>query len=823
MFKTTLYYVILLLSFCCGNIFGQSLQYENQIIENIDIEMMTLGPGTSLDNSNVTSRIKTRKGDIFSQIDFDNDLKTLANEFDRVEPTLNMIEGKLYITLKIWPKPTIRSISWSGNHKIKTSRLEKELGIAACAIFDRQAFNTAFHKLKAYYVKKGFFEASLDYKVELDPVANEVDIEVCIKEGRAGRIKKIIFDGFTCEEEEALLETMVTKKYFFLTSWVTDEGTYNEEAVQQDRFTVLSYLQNEGYADASVDIEVCEAKQKNRIVIRIIADKGEVYSFGKISIAGNVLFTTDNLLARFPFEEGDAFSPEAIRNTIKGITEMYGRRGYIDAIVDYETRLDCDGRSYSIHFNVEEGEKFCVGLIKVFGNCSTQTNVILHEVLLTPGEVFNITKLQLTEEKLKNIGYFKNVNVYAVKSDGPGGLGAHYRDVHIEVEETITGNFGAGFGYSSVESLFGELKITERNFNYKGLSRLFSQGPSALRGGGEFVSLSAMIGTRSRKYGFSWTKPFFRDTKWIVGFDLERSSNRYISKDYDIEATGGTIHGAYPLNPFLRVGVHYRLRNTFVRLSEHSSSSSSKKDHEHEDTQDPIKKLSSSSKKHDGSKSKSSKSSSSDSSEEVQAHTKGLISAAGTSLSYDSTDHPAAPTRGFKSRLEGEFAGLGGDHMFISLAYLNSYYIKAGQKGVIKLRADTRFILPIFGSTWEGIPLDERLFLGGDNTVRGYRSYKIGPQFEKTGDPKGGMSMQMLTLEYNRYLFKRLDGFLFLDAGHLSDKFFNFGKLFYSVGFGVKIRAMDSIPPIVLGMGFPLNPDSRGDVKKFFFTLGGRF
>ena len=107
------------------------------------------------------------------------------------------------------------------------------------------------------------------------------------------------------------------------------------------------------------------------------------------------------------------------------------------------------------------------------------------------------------------------------KSEGPGGLGGCYRDVHIEVEETITGNFGAGFGISSVESVFGEFRITERNFNYKGLACFWREGLVKLRGGGEFVNLNAMIGAKSRKYSFSWTKPFFQDTQWIVGFEVE--------------------------------------------------------------------------------------------------------------------------------------------------------------------------------------------------------------------------------------------------------------------------------------------------------------
>lgn len=775
--------LILLFTIYCGAIYGQPLQYENQVIERVEIEMASMAPGVTFDPCSVTSRIKTRKGELFSQIDLDNDLKTLVIEFDHVEPILSSVDGKLFITLKIWPKPIIRSITWNGNHKMETKKLEKELGIKICTVFDRQSFNTAFHKLKAFYVKKGFFEAALDYKFVLDDTANEVDIEICIHEGRAGRIKKIIFDGFTCTEEEALIEQMVTKKYNFFLSWMNEEGTYNEEAVQQDRFTVLNYLQNEGYADASVDIEVCEAKQANRIVIRIIADKGDIYKFAKVSFDGNTLFTNEEIENRFTFKECDAYSPEDIRNTVRRITEFYGRRGYIDAIVDYETKLNCDERSYDVHFTIEEGERFFVGLIKVFGNCSTQTNVILHETFLTPGEVFNIAKLQLTEEKLKNIGYFKNVNVYAVKSDGPGGLGASYRDVHIEVEETNTGNFGAGFGFSSVESLFGEFRITERNFNYKGISKLFTHGYSALRGGGEYLHLNAMVGLRSRKYSLSWTKPFFMDTQWVVGFELERSSNRYVSKDYDIEATGGTIHGAYQCNQFFRVGLHYRLRNTWVRLDTDKAGPEEKR----------------------------------------QAKNAGLISAVGVSLNYDSTDHPTSPTRGFRSKLEQEYAGFWGDTQFLSSAYLNSYYIKAGDKGVVKIRADFRYITPIFETFRNEIPLDERLFLGGENTIRGFRSYKIGPEFKETHDPKGGMSMQLYSIEYNRQIFKRLDAFVFCDSGFLTKYVWQASRLYTSVGYGVKVTALDSLPPIVLGMGYPLNPRSRGDVKKFFFTIGGRF
>ena len=807
--------ILLLLTLNIYALTAAPVQYDQQIVEKIEVETINLPEGETFDPSSVLSRMKTQIGRLFSQSDFDNDLKTLVQEYDRVEPTLNSVDGRLYITLIICPKPVIRSISWDGNHKVDTKRLQKELDISACTVFDRQSFNKAFHKLKTYYVKQGFFEASLNYDVILDNVTNNVDIAICINEGRAGRIKEIVFVNFCPEEEAELLEEINTKTYFFLTSWYTGTGTYHEDAMQQDRMTIVRYLQNEGYADARVDVEVREATSDNRIVITIIADKGEPYFFGNLSFSGNTLFTDEEIEAQFGFVAGDRFSPEEIRETVQRISDVYGRRGYIDAVVDYEPRLDFETRTYSIDFTIEEGEQYRVGLIKVFGNTTTQTNVILHETLLVPGEIFNTIKLEITEQRLENIGYFKNVNVYAVRSEGPGGLGHRYRDVHIEVEETTTGNFGAGFGVSTVEGIFGECHITERNFNYKGLTSFWKSDGESLRGGGEYVSLNGMVGSKSRKYSLSWTKPFFRDTPWTVGFELVNSNNRYISDDYDINGSGITINAAYPLNAFLRFGTHYRLSNTYISLSKgRIHHTEAKLNEEGNEAAGEGKKHKSARKFHElkGLNCKL----------REESRNLGLISAIGINLSYDTTDNPTFPRRGMRSRLEQELAGFGGDHTFMALASLNSYFYPIGPKGVFKFKADARFIVPLFDTKRYHIPIDERLFLGGENAIRGYRYYRLGPQFN-TGDPRGGMSMQILSAQYTYIVGKRMTAFMFCDSGHLSFDVWNFGTMWTSVGFGVNLQILESAPPVVLGLGFPINPENRSDVKKFFFSLGGSF
>lgn len=787
----------LFISFFCVSLSAQ-MQYESQTIEKITIVIEDPSATADDDTTQIRARISTKEGSFFSLHEFDADLKILASQYDKVVPTVETIDGKVYITLKIWPRPNIRSIRWEGNHKVKGAKLMKELGIKPGAIFDRQAFNQAFNKVRAYYIKHGYFESQGTYTLTHDPCTNAVDILVNICEGPNGKIKKIIFRNFNKCEKNALSEMVVTQEYNFILSLLNNSGVYNEEMIQHDQMTILNYLQNKGFSDTEVKIDIEETKSCDRINVIFTAIRGELYTFGDIEICGQTLFTEEQIRNKLTFDTDEPFSPDAMRDSEKNITNMYGKFGYIDSFVAFEPSLDNECNKYNIKITVEEGDQHRVGLIKVIGNCTTQTKLILHETLVTPGEIFNIEKLQKTEERLQNIGYFKTVNVYNVKSEGILGEGDCYRDVQIEVEEAQTGHFGAFFGFSSIESLFGGLNVTERNFNAAGLLDMFSNRPYNLRGRGEYVNASVSIGSKSRKYEFSWSQPYFKDTPWTVGFDLQNNVNRYTSEDYDIQSYGGTLFTYYQVNAFVRAGWHYRLTHSDITLPKHFHGNEA---------------LMSAEKAH------------------------GMVSAFGSSWTYDSTDSPTNPRNGIKSIIEGEIAGLGGNFTFFGLAYLNTWYKQLCDHGVLKFRADMRFIVPYGKTDRDGIPMEERIFLGGENNIRGYRSYRIGPMFKKydrengewvlksdNGDPRGGDSFQLLSLEYMHNLHKRIDGFVFIDSGHLSTGNFDFwGRFYTSVGFGARVRVLDSIPPITLAMGYPLNEKNRSQRKNFFIQFGGKF
>ncbi|NGX60945.1 MAG: Outer membrane protein assembly factor BamA [Chlamydiae bacterium] len=785
--------LLLLVLFVCSPLLLGAQEYESMRVAQVEIEVENLPSGSAFTPNSVRARMQTKVGGYFSQNEFDADLKNLAEEYDRVDPSMEIINDEIFLTLKIWLKPTVSEIVFYGNEHVRTRKLLRTLDIPPGSLFERETFIEKFHKLRLFYFKKGYFEAELDYEI-IVLEDNQIQIQVNIFEGRAGKIGDIVFSGVTPPEEDEILDIMLSRRYNFLLSWYTGRGTYHPEMLEHDRLQILNYVQDLGYADATVDICLKEAPKKNKILLVVTIDKGTYYTVGNVRLNGNTLYTTQEIWDLFAFGCGSRYSPELIRATIQNLTNLYGRQGYIEAQVDMGLSLQDDCPVYDVDVTIEEGEQYYVGLVKVFGNRVTQSRVILHENLLCPGEVFNIRRLQGTEARLANTGYFAAVNVYAVQSqlEDPEGI-RQYRDVYIEVEETSTGNLGIFGGMSSLDSLFAGVELTERNFRLAGIPELFSKGPGAIRGGGEFANLKTNIGKNQTSYVFQWTKPYFLDTPWVVGGELEKANNRALSRAYDVKTYGGSIHATYLLNAYLKFDIHYRTRYTNTHINDKKKNAN-------------LEKLG----KNDG-----------------------LVSAAGVSLIYDSTDNPRRASCGLRSRLLYELAGLGGRFKFMKFAYLNSYYYPFSKKGTFKLRGDLQFT-KTYGSTGRAdLPLSEYYFMGGETTVRGYKPFSIGP---KTGNeqPIGGLSSLLLSQEYQHNLLKVpcIDAFAFVDAGYLTRSELTIGRYAASFGFGIRMQIMPNMP-LMMGLGWPIHPDQKMVVKDedrvidnkqtFFFAFGGTF
>jgi len=140
----------------------------------------------------------------------------------------------------------------------------------------------------------------------------------------------------------------------------------------------------------------------------------------------------------------------------------------------------------------------------------------------------------------------------------------------------------------------------------------------------------------------------------------------------------------------------------------------------------------------------------------------------------------------------------------------------------MKYRWELKFIQPLFWTKHAPeIPASERFFLGGESSVRGYKPFDLGGHYN-SGDPTGGTSASLLSVEYLQEILPILDAFTFVDAGSVKLKTYGLAQYKMSWGFGIRLEVMNRMP-ITLGMGFPVNPDNKDQVQKFFFSMGGQF
>ena len=767
--------------------------YENTRIEKITISVENLQKGESFDQKRVISKLQSKVGDPFSQTIFDRDLKFLSEEYAIVEPSIEAQKEGVYITIKIWQKSTIRSITWKGNKKLSTKTVQRELDVKPHSLFSRDKFNLALNKVKEHYIKSGYFESEIDYTVTPSQNSNEVDIEINIHEGHSGRIGRIEFYGLSQKEQSTILGLIQTKKHNFFTSWFTGTGNYHEEALEQDKLVIVNYLQNQGYADARVHIDTREGEQ-GRLEIHIKAERGEKYYFGKIDIEGNKLLSQKQIEKSLTIKTGSLFSPEELRATIEAIKELYGEKGYIEANVQYILHLSHSKAVYDVTFKIEEGQQFRVGMIHVVGNISTHKNVILRQSELIPGEVFDSHSLKSTKSNLESLGYFKSVNVYAVKTPEDQKLGGSYRDIVIDVEETTSGSFSLFGGINSSDGFFGGIDLSENNFDRRGLTKFWKEGLSSVRGAGEFIHLRGQIGKKQQNYALTWINPYLSDTLWKFGFDLNYLRNRLQSQDYRVNSIGGSIFANYVLTNSLTFGLRLRARNAIAHVNDQIQTEEARQERENS----------------------------------------GLLIGLSTSLNCDTTDNSFKPHHGIRSYFEVELAEVirhskdPRSFPFGKLSFLNSYYFPVWRKGTFKLRGDLKFIFPFGKGNAQKITINERFFLGGDSSLRGYKPFIIGPKFLKKGGseasdaPEGGISSLLLSAEYLQNVVKNGDLFFFFDAGSISRKRFQVSHIRMSYGFGARIELANRVP-FTFGMGFPINPESKEDVRKFFFSMGAQF
>ena len=702
----------------------------------------------------ILTKIKTRPGDRLEQQTVDEDIKRLYGTgfFTDVSADIRPYQDGKMVRFLVQERPMVSSIVITGYRHFRESKLREELKTKEQELLDRRELKQDVERLKQLYRTKGFYLAEVNYEVKVDEPTNKATLFFTISEGGKLRVRRILFEGNEQVSSRRLRKTMASKQAWgFITP-----GYYRPEVLEEDQERIKAVYRAEGYSDVEAAAESNFDAKKRWMTIRVKVKEGPRYMVGGISFRGVSQIPADQLQETLKMVSGEPFSQDRMYEDVGKVQSAYFAKGYMAASVEPSTVLNPETRKVDLAYTVTEGSIAYVGRIIVKGNIKTRDTVIRRELRLNPGERYDGEKLKRSKERLYNLGYFEEVTLETVPSDQPD-----QRDLVVNVKESKTGEFSFGGGFSSVDSFIGFAEIVQRNFD------LFNW-PTFV-GGGQELKFEVMVGTRRRNLMLSFTEPWIFNRPYLFGFDLFHTvRTRGEGYSFELRRLGGDLRLGRSFGDYDRVDMLYRLEN--VRVSDILDNASS------------------------------------DLKDELGENT---ISAVRLSYTRDTRDNVFNPKHGYVLQNGVELAGtvLGGDKDFWKWTGSGGVFFQPFiEDQVLEFHATFGLADELADST--SVPIFERFFAGGSDTIRGYKERRVGPKDPSNRDPIGGDAMAIFNVEYTMPVVEFLKTAVFFDSGNVWRSISDFGEDGLRNGVGAGVRIKTPFGPVKLDYGWPLNPES---------------
>ena len=600
-----------------------------------------------------------------------------------------------------------------------------------------------------------------DVQYKIETVGeNQIKLVFEINENDKVLVKRIILLGNKEYNDDALKKIMQTKEGGW-SSWISSKGTFKENMLRGDVEILSSHYLNNGYIQASVEEpQVFLTPDKRWIYITIRIEEGKKFWLGKIDFKGDILDSVEDLSKNVKLKEGDVFSRDRLRQDIVSLTDMYGDKGYAFANIVPLTTLDHEKRIVNITFDISKGELVYFERILITGNVKTRDKVIRRELKVAEGELYHGTRLKKSRQKVNNLGFFDEVNLSTERGSSTNKL-----NLIIDIKERPTGTLSVGAGYSSIDSFVMMGSVSQGN----------------LFGRGQKLQLSAEFGEKRKTYNLGFTEPRLLDTEISAGFDIYNLEKQYT--DFTKKSNGGDIRLGFPLG-FEETRGYLTYRYEESEIYDISTSAGTY-----------IK-------------------------DQAGRNTLSSITA---SIVRDTRDSYLAPMSGSNNSVSTEVAGgfFGGTRSFVKHLGNSSWFYPVFWDTSVMLHGAIGYAEGTEGKT---LPIDERFFVGGMNTVRGFDPRSLGPK-DEYGIVIGGNKELIFNVEYLFPLAKEagLRGVIFYDAGNAfgDNEVYDIESLRTSAGYG--IRWYSPIGPLRLEWGYNLNPKDGEKLSRWEFSIGTFF
>jgi outer membrane protein insertion porin family len=713
------------------------------------------------------------------------------------------------LVVVVTERPTIESFDIKGNKEIKTEDLTKSLrnaGLAAGKIFDRAVLEDVKQGLTEQYFSRGRYGVLVDATVDEQP-DNRVRINIKITEGSRARIRQISIIGNTMFKEKDILSTFELKTPQW-NSWYKQNDRYSKESLSGDLEKLRSFYQDRGYANFEIEsAQVAISPEKDDMFITVSIREGEIYRVSDSRIAGNTIVPLEQLQRLLLVQKGQIYSQQMIAATQQLLENRLGAEGYAFAKVDPVPKLDDEKKEVVMTFLIDPGKRVYVRRIAFVGVTRTNDVVLRREIRQLEGAWVSNVALERSKQRLQGLPYIEKVDFEKKRVDGSDDL----VDVEFKIKEGQSASLSGGIGYSESSSFSLNANLADSDF----------------LGTGKRLAVDATVGTYAQVYSFSQTNPYITvdgvSRTTTVSYSRQTQLTSTYS-DFSTETWLARLDFGWPISE--RQGIHFG--TSLQRLEFATTTNSSTQLWQWVRNNGGERYL-----RRSG-----------------DYFIRGTISNVlelSAAWNYESRNRALFPTAGAAQSFTISSTVPGSELQYFMATYRFQQYFTVplpGLRSVPFRISTTAGYGAAYGNT-DALPPNRHWFVGGPDSVRGFRESTLGPR-DSQGNPYGGdaalygSAEAILPMPAKWQSSARLS--LFVDygeafylgdtqfrnkAGQLSDTSFDLQRLRSSAGIAVQWLAPMGL--FRFSYAIPLSWQKEttrlygDDVENFQFSIGNAF
>ena len=762
-----------------------------------DIAVETVG-APSISEDRVLANLATKVGKPYSERTAEQDVRALyqTGGVSNVRIFAEPLGDGVKVTVLLQGRPVVEEVIVEGAQDIPLNRVRRDLEVKPGDVVNEEKIELDRQKILSLYEDRNYSDVNVQYRVEEIPGKNRARVIFAITEGPKLIVKKIVFNGNDSVLSKDLRAVMKTKPLDILT-FFNKSGRLTPSQVEEDRAAIRTIYQNRGFADVDVAQIETQPLEKGGVELVVNITEGTQYRVNNIAVDGVNIVPPGEVSNLLKMNAGQLFTPKGMSEDIKAMRDFYGSRGYVDMTIVPEV-LPAGPGAVNLTYRLEEGVQSYINLVNVQGNTRTQDRVIRRELAVKPGEVYDTTLVDVSKKRLENLNYFSRVETQPTDTVVPGR-----KDLNVIVEEKRTGSFNFGAGFSTIDSLIGFAEIQQSNFDV-------TNWPN-FTGGGQRFRIRAQYGILRQDFVASLTEPWFLGFKLSAGAEVYYRNADFLSNVYAQENAGFALQTRQQVWRALSARTEYRfervviydlgddLYNDFYGPDGVFGGSSSNGQY------GPVIK------------------------DSAGTYYKSAVT---SSLVWDTRDSLFLTRKGELLELTGFIAGgpLGGTVQDYGISLEGSKYFSLPWDMIFMTKGQLAVVDGWGGGEsneddgyGNGVPIFDRLYLGGANNMRGFNFREVGP-VDVDDNPIGGNSLAYVTLELTFPIISRVRGAVFTDAGFVNPDAYDFGSSGANVDVGLGLRLDLPIGPIRVDYGIPVIYDSwNGPPGKFNFNIGYQF